>query len=579
MKKILPPLICLFMLAAKSFSQTNEKLSHLIHTPVRDKDSLEGFDEPLMKQVAFSEGFYDDEYDVFMARAKRDYVIDKYHLPVLKHELFSDVRSKVAMATCMNEDFESSPAGSIPSSSSVSGWSVFGGLNTNTGGSCSHLGCCTVSTPTAMIINTTGGYIDSYIGSSYPIYSVFGNTANGGSSWNPSIPNMSGNSIIRLNDQAGNYTATMLSKTFSVTPSNTLFEYAYIAMVYSGHTCCDAPAFTIKLYNASAGNTLIACPTVTVAGPPSVGGCTVNPVPMTSFTVTTSGYYYNHWQLSSFDLSPYIGSLITIEIIATDCTAAGHFCYLYFDAQCSTASPPACACVPSGTVTQAASCGTGSVTLSGTTGLGPYLWNGPSSFTSSAQTITTSTPGTYTLTMSNSSQCANAVQVYSVIMTPPASLSVNSSDTMLCLGNTVTLTASGAVNYSWSTGSTNTLIAVSPSVNTTYTVTGTDANGCASSSTFMQVVTACTEVNNPHNNTLFAKLYPNPNKGEFILELNNKILNGELVVKNMLGQTVHIQTVAGGKNQIITKNLPAGIYIYSVIENKRSLYKGKIQVE
>jgi len=45
-------------------------------------------------------------------------------------------------------------------------------------------------------------------------------------------------------------------------------------------------------------------------------------------------------------------------------------------------------------------------------------------------------------------------------------------------GQSTTLTASGAVSYIWSTGQTGATITVTPSETTTYTVTGTDANGC-----------------------------------------------------------------------------------------------------
>ncbi|MGZ3883057.1 MAG: hypothetical protein ACXVPQ_03825 [Bacteroidia bacterium] len=88
---------------------TAKAQSPFTHIPVFDKDLLEGFDEGLMKQAAFSGQFFGDEYMVFMNRAKRDYIISKYNLPVVKNNIFSDVQFKVASATCVNEDFEASP--------------------------------------------------------------------------------------------------------------------------------------------------------------------------------------------------------------------------------------------------------------------------------------------------------------------------------------------------------------------------------------------------------------------------------------------------------------------------------------
>ena len=52
----------------------------------------------------------------------------------------------------------------------------------------------------------------------------------------------------------------------------------------------------------------------------------------------------------------------------------------------------------------------------------------------------------------------------------------------ICKGESTTLTASGAQNYTWSNGLGNTpSVTVSPVTTTVYTVTGTDANGCTAS--------------------------------------------------------------------------------------------------
>ena len=51
----------------------------------------------------------------------------------------------------------------------------------------------------------------------------------------------------------------------------------------------------------------------------------------------------------------------------------------------------------------------------------------------------------------------------------------------VCNGNTLTLNASGASTYTWNTGSAGNSIAVSPIVNTTYSVVGSSNAGCNSS--------------------------------------------------------------------------------------------------
>lgn len=54
----------------------------------------------------------------------------------------------------------------------------------------------------------------------------------------------------------------------------------------------------------------------------------------------------------------------------------------------------------------------------------------------------------------------------------------------VCEGYSVTLTASGATTYSWSTGATTTSISVSPTVSTNYTVTGTSGSCVGTPATF-----------------------------------------------------------------------------------------------
>ena len=62
----------------------------------------------------------------------------------------------------------------------------------------------------------------------------------------------------------------------------------------------------------------------------------------------------------------------------------------------------------------------------------------------------------------------------------------------ICIGDNAMLIANGAVSYSWSTGATSSSIITTPATNTTYTVTGTDALGCSTSTT--QLVNVATSL-------------------------------------------------------------------------------------
>jgi Leucine-rich repeat (LRR) protein len=60
----------------------------------------------------------------------------------------------------------------------------------------------------------------------------------------------------------------------------------------------------------------------------------------------------------------------------------------------------------------------------------------------------------------------------------PCILMEASADTMICLGQSTTIEAFGGVGYVWSTGSTANSLSVTPSANTMYYVTMTNATGC-----------------------------------------------------------------------------------------------------
>lgn len=97
--------------------------------------------------------------------------------------------------------------------------------------------------------------------------------------------------------------------------------------------------------------------------------------------------------------------------------------------------------------------------------------------------------GVYTLTVTNVTQPGNLTCTYSATVTviedkvKPV-VSVTSSVAQICPGESVTLTASGGATYNWTglPGTGNTQI-VSPTSNTTYTVSAIGANGCVSANT------------------------------------------------------------------------------------------------
>ncbi|WP_188932655.1 T9SS type A sorting domain-containing protein [Puia dinghuensis] len=138
-------------------------------------------------------------------------------------------------------------------------------------------------------------------------------------------------------------------------------------------------------------------------------------------------------------------------------------------------------------------CNNPTVTLTGNSSTAnvSYSWTGPSNFTASGATATTSVAGTYTLTVTNPvngcSTIANTVVAQNT--TTPAGLTIGSStggSILTCTSPNITLTASSStsgVNYSWSgpNSFTGSLASVSVTNPGTYNVTATNSsNGCTS---------------------------------------------------------------------------------------------------
>ncbi|MDP3557172.1 MAG: hypothetical protein Q8T03_07340, partial [Bacteroidota bacterium] len=122
-----------------------------------------------------------------------------------------------------------------------------------------------------------------------------------------------------------------------------------------------------------------------------------------------------------------------------------------------------------------------------------YTWS-PGAISGQTINITPATTTNYTVTGTNATGCtASAVTSVSVNITP--TINPIASPTAICRGNSATLTASGATNYTWLPGGfTSTSIVVSPTVNTTYTVIGNTGN-CSSIKTVTLIVRPTPNIN------------------------------------------------------------------------------------
>jgi len=204
-------------------------------------------------------------------------------------------------------------------------------------------------------------------------------------------------------------------------------------------------------------------------------------------------------------------------------------------------------------------------------GANTYVWNNNATTTSIV--ITPTTTSTYSAVGTDTNGCVGLSEIDSIFVNPVPIISIASTATTICVGEGVTLTANGANTYTWSGGINTNSIAVSPSVSTTYSASGSGTNSCVGRNTLQIIVFECTNIKAIASKTSI-KVYPNPNNGEFTIELTN-INNSNITITNVLGQIIKTQK-AELMNQINLNAIDKGIYFINVIENNQSVYRSSV---
>ncbi|MDD4848590.1 MAG: T9SS type A sorting domain-containing protein [Bacteroidales bacterium] len=135
-------------------------------------------------------------------------------------------------------------------------------------------------------------------------------------------------------------------------------------------------------------------------------------------------------------------------------------------------------------------CQNNTTTLTAISSESNYLWNNGS--TDISIDVSPTTTSTYSVTTGNSDGCESTafftVQVFTlpnIILTP---------DTAICVGETLTLNASGGVQYLWNTGDTLSSITVAPLSTTIYSVSVINEHQCIANDSVTVTVHAFSEI-------------------------------------------------------------------------------------
>ncbi|MBI4947667.1 MAG: T9SS type A sorting domain-containing protein, partial [Bacteroidetes bacterium] len=247
-----------------------------------------------------------------------------------------------------------------------------------------------------------------------------------------------------------------------------------------------------------------------------------------------------------------------------------------------TVTEPATALTATASVTSNVSCnggndGSAAVAASGGTSTYTYLWSN----NSPNPTAGLLTAGDYTATVSDANGCS---ATSTVTVTEPTALTATATISAPICGNSdgsITAISSGGTgpySYSWNTTpaqSTDIATGLTGVPTETLIVTVIDANGCTISYTDSVSCFDGIIINHVESNI---NAYPNPNFGEFNIELNSALSNDYTIeLSNMLGQVMYSESLTSfsGKysKSFDVKQYGEGIYFMNIRSDEGQLMR------
>lgn len=210
-------------------------------------------------------------------------------------------------------------------------------------------------------------------------------------------------------------------------------------------------------------------------------------------------------------------------------------------------------------------CSGASLNLS-VSGASTYTWNSGATTTSISVTPTITTSYSVSGTLNT---CVSSKTISVAVNSTPT---VTTNSGSICLGESFTITPSGASTYSYSGG----VSVVSPTITSTYTVTGTNTVACSATAVSTVSVNACVGVIELENNNKVS-IYPNPTSGIVNVNFDNLISDEmNIQITNSIGQLLFNEKVKTIHSAYNLQKLPAGMYFVNIVKNNKVVAIQKI---
>ena len=426
-------------------------------------------------------------------------------------------------------------------------------------------------------------------------------STNSPTSWNwvfasgtPSVSSVQNPNITY--NTAGTFNATLT--VMNASGSNTIVKTSYVlvnasptlTLATTNSLICDGQSAVLSVNGASTYSwstgatttTLLVLPAVTtvytVTGTSS-NGCvktaaitqSVNAIPSVSITNSTPLCAGNTITLTAIGASTYLWntSVITNSIIDTP---TGNVSYTVTGTNGAGCSATAVKNLTINTlpIVTAASTATsiceGQSSVLSSSGASNYSWSTGAG--TSSTTIFPTISSSYSVIGTDMNGC-KGVSTVSVSVNTSPTLTLASTNGLICNGQSTVLSVTGANSYSWSTGVTTSTLSVSPTITTVYTVTGTGSNGCTKTSAITQSVSVCTGIEATQEDASY-NISPNPFSGELNIEVEKSTL---LTIVTVLGQVIYSVNISAGHHTISTTSLSAGVYYIELVSDEKVVRK------
>lgn len=300
--------------------------------------------------------------------------------------------------------------------------------------------------------------------------------------------------------------------------------------------------------------TILTSPTLAISGIPS-NVCSGIPLTLTVSGASTYNWPAFNLTTNTITITPSTPTVITVQgSLAT--------CSIEINEPLNVLQSPTLSLTGANQI-----CAGKSATLLAS-GADSYVWNILAQ--TSGVVVSPANTSTYSVTGYLLNGCSSTIS-HTVTVNSVPTVSITQSTSVVCIGQALQLTASGASTYTWNNAQTNANISVTPTmVVANYSVVGTTTAGCSDSESFVLIASTCVGLQQNSTDSPFINLYPNPSNGFVSIESARQI--SSLQITDLNGKVVGQFELSDNSTTLNIGHLSHGVYFVKVYFTDNNSY-------